>query len=65
MVIKMNVVIIDSGLSKKMLHNVYFGITIKKENGIIKVIKDSFFDDIGHGTAVTQLFLKSLKITQK
>ncbi len=56
----MNVVVIDSGVSKEIMPFNYKGLTIKKEFDTFWM-EEGFHDDIGHGTAVTQLFLNNIE----
>jgi hypothetical protein len=59
-VIHMNVVIIDSGISLDIIPNISNGIAITKKGNEF-LAAEEFNDEIGHGTAVAQLFLKNIE----
>lgn len=56
----MNVVIIDSGISLDIIPNISNGIAITKKGNEF-LAAEEFNDEIGHGTAVAQLFLKNIE----
>lgn len=59
----MNAVIIDSGISRKIISNIYAGYSVIKKKKNYFVI-NACEDEVGHGTAVTQIFLRNIMHTE-
>lgn len=57
---QMNAVIIDSGVSKEIVSNIYAGFSVIKNKQDYSVIS-ACEDEVGHGTAVAQIFFQNIE----